>query len=119
MTKANFCALLLAAIVLAMPARAQTAPPAADSPPPASGSALSPADAARALDVLNDPAKHAQLIDTLRAVAKAAPPKPAPPPSAAPSHLSLQPNGLSAQFVVLATRWAKDASAELVAAAGG
>ncbi len=119
MKQANICALLLAIFVLALPARAQTAPPKANDPPPANGSALTPAEAARALDVLNDPAKQAQLIDTLRAVAKAAPTVPAAPkPAAPPSHLSLQPNGLGAQFVVLAARWAKDASGELAAAAG-
>ncbi|HEY1944919.1 MAG TPA: mechanosensitive ion channel domain-containing protein [Roseiarcus sp.] len=114
MTKA-MCVLLLAIFVAATSARAETAPA------PANGSALTPAEAARALEVLDDPAKQAQLIDTLRALAKAAPPAAgAAPKAAAPAHagqLSLRPNGLGAQFVVLTARWAKDASRELADAA--
>ena len=105
-------ALLLAALMVAAPARAQMAPAAPSPIAPATASALTPAEASRALEVLADPVKRAQLMDTLRTVAKAAPLVPTKPTS-----LSLRPNGLGAQIVVLAADWARDASGELLGAA--
>jgi small-conductance mechanosensitive channel len=113
MTKAIVRALLFATLMVAASARAQTAPPAAQPPPPAANaSAVTAAEAQRAIDVLTDPVKRAQLIDTLRTIAKAAP-KPAPTPA---SRLSLRPNGLGAQLVVQAVGWAQEASEGIVAA---
>ena len=118
MMNAILRALLLATLMVAASARAQTASPE-PAAPAASASALTPAEAARALDVLDDPVKRAQLIETLHTVAKAAPqagvaaPKPAPT-----SQLALRPNSLGAQLVVQAAGWAREVSAELLAAAG-
>ena len=53
-------------------------------------------EAQRALEVLEDPQKRAQLIDTLRAITKAAPP--VSEAAAAPA-LSLEPNSLGAQLL--------------------
>jgi len=60
-------ALLFAIFALAMfhPARAQTPPAPADA-----HATLSPTEAQRALDILQDQGKRDQLIDTLRAIAK-------------------------------------------------
>src|SRR5476651_1678439 len=64
-------------------ALAQTpAPAGADAP--ASAPPLTAAEAKRALDVLNDADKRAQLIDTLQTVAKASAPAAAAAPHAGP-----------------------------------
>ena len=68
---------LLASILFACalslsPTLAQNAPQAAASPPQNS-SALTPDQAKRALDTLQDDGKRAQMIDTLRAIANASP----------------------------------------------
>ena len=111
MMKAIVCALLLATFMVAASARAQTALPAPSpaTPTVAAASALTPAEAARALDVLDDPVKRAQLMDTLRTVAKAS-----PQAAAKPASLGLRPNGLGAQIVVQAADWAREASSELL-----
>src|SRR5206468_7088615 len=44
--------------------------------------AISPAEAQRILDILQDPAKRAQLIETLQTIAKTQPAPAAPDPSA-------------------------------------
>jgi small-conductance mechanosensitive channel len=78
---------------------------------PASGTAavhpggLTGAEAQRALDVLQDPEKRVQLIKTLQAIAKAAPPgaeKSAPP--AAPA-VTLAPDSLAAQVLSGLSNW--------------
>src|SRR5438128_11454237 len=78
--------MLLACVLLAGPALAQ--PGAAPKPPaPASADALTPDQAKRALETLQDDAKRAQIIDTLRAIAKISPDKvssPAPTNTPAP-----------------------------------
>ncbi|MEO8714743.1 MAG: mechanosensitive ion channel domain-containing protein [Acetobacteraceae bacterium] len=74
------CAALRAFVVLclvwAAPARA--AAPAVPAPAP-----ISAAQARQALDVLSDPARRAQIITTLEAIARASPPPAAPAPAAA------------------------------------
>ena len=82
---------------------------------PASGTAavhpggLTGAEAQRALDVLQDPEKRARLIETLQAIAKAAPPgdeKPAAPtaPGGA-SSVALAPDSLAAQVLSGVSSW--------------
>jgi moderate conductance mechanosensitive channel len=83
-------------------------------PAPAGASPLSASEAKRALDVLTDTDKRAQLIDTLQTVAKASSPIPAAPANGAAAPLSLQPDSLGAQLVVQATGWASDFSDEII-----
>src|ERR1700761_8650784 len=70
--------ILFACALIASPCFAQNNP-APQSPPPAANnapsnsSALTPDQARRALDTLQDDAKRAQMIDTLRALAAVAP----------------------------------------------
>ena len=71
-------------------------------------------EARRALEVLEDPQKRAQFIDTLRAIAKA--PPPAPEAAAQPS-LALEPNSLGAQLLSQLSGWSDRLSAETAAAA--
>ncbi|MDR3494852.1 MAG: mechanosensitive ion channel [Ancalomicrobiaceae bacterium] len=107
---------LILAMALAAPAHAQTvAVPTLSGAPTAA--TLTPAEADRALSVLQDPDQRAQLIATLQAVAKAsaAPVAPAATPTASP--LALQPDSLGAEIAVQAASWAKDFSDELVATA--
>jgi moderate conductance mechanosensitive channel len=93
-------------------ALAQT-PASAGADAPASAPPLTAAEAKRALDVLNDADKRAQLIDTLQTVAKASAPAAAAAPHAGPD-LSLKPDSLGAQIVVQATGWASDFSDEMI-----
>ncbi|WP_246784931.1 mechanosensitive ion channel domain-containing protein, partial [Bradyrhizobium sp. S69] len=108
--------ILLACALLASPALAQTG---AAPKPAANTDALTPDQAKRALDTLQDDAKRAQMIDTLRAIAKASPDKvspdkatsdraspdtaaaPAAPPAPAPeSALPLTSDSLGAQLLL-------------------
>jgi moderate conductance mechanosensitive channel len=66
--------ILLACALLASPALAQTgAAPKPAASPASNAGALTPDQAKRALDTLQDDTKRAQMIDTLRAIAKASP----------------------------------------------
>ena len=60
--------------------------------------AVSPAEAQRTLDILQDPAKRAQLIETLQTIAKAKP--------ASPEKPALAPGSLGAQLLAQSSRWA-------------
>ncbi|MDN4999402.1 mechanosensitive ion channel domain-containing protein [Bradyrhizobium sp. GCM10027634] len=89
---------LLAILFLAIPslssARAQ-----APAPPPAN--ALSPDQARRALETLQDDQKRAQMIDTLRAIANApGQQQPAAPPAEHKSPIPLSADGLGAQLLL-------------------
>ena len=81
--------MVLAFALMASPAFAQSNP-AFQAAPPAinSANALTPDQAKRALDTLQDDTKRAQMIDTLRAIANASPanasPANASPANAAP-----------------------------------
>jgi small-conductance mechanosensitive channel len=61
--------------------------------------AVTPAEAQRTLDILQDPAKRARLIETLQTIAKAAPASAAEKPT-------LAPGSLGAQLLRQSTRWA-------------
>ena len=113
-----FLSFLLAALFAVAAAEAQSNPPDAA----ASAGALSPAEARRALDALEDPAKRQEIESVLRALASApsATPVPSPAGAAAPApaaKLSLQPNSLGLQLVVAAASWARDSSQEILATA--
>ena len=83
----------------------------AQTPPPGGPTR---AEAQRALEMIEDPQKRAQLVDTLRAIAKAAP---AAPRTAAPPALALQPNSLGAQLVAQLSGWGDRLAAETAVAA--
>jgi len=75
-----FPSILLACALFASPALAQTLAQIGAAPKPAASTAvnadaLTPDQAKRALDTLQDDTKRAQMIDTLRAIAKASPDK--------------------------------------------
>jgi moderate conductance mechanosensitive channel len=77
-----FPTILLACALFALPALAQTAaaPKAAPSAANKNADVLTPDQAKRALDTLQDDKKRAQMIDTLRAIANASPQAQAAPP---------------------------------------
>ncbi|HEX3537068.1 MAG TPA: mechanosensitive ion channel domain-containing protein [Stellaceae bacterium] len=84
-------------------------PAAALAQAPSSG-AISAAEAQRTLDILQDPAKRAQLIETLQTIAKAQ--------HANPSEPALAPDSLGAQLLAQSSRWADrlaDAAATAIA----
>ena len=98
---------------------------------PAHAQQLSPQDAQRALDVLQNPQKRADVIATLEAIAHAAPqtppePKPAPtppPPAAKPVPESttlptLTPNSLGADVLMGASHFLNQSSREALATLG-
>jgi small-conductance mechanosensitive channel len=94
---------------------------------PAHAQQLSPQDAQRALDVLQDPQKRADVIATLEAIAHAAPqPQPTatpqqpaakPPPAAAPLP-ELTPNSLGADVLMGASHFLNQSSREAIATLG-
>ena len=94
MPPALFAALFLAISSLSS-ARAEPAAPAASH-----AAALSPDEARRALETLQDDKKRAQMIDTLRAIANASgPQQPAPAPEQK-SPIPLSADGLGAQLLL-------------------
>jgi moderate conductance mechanosensitive channel len=94
----------------AVDARAQTAAS------PAQATALTPAQAQQAIDVLQDPQKRAALIATLQAVAAGSPAAPAPAAAAkSPAGATLQPNSLGAELLVAASRWSVRLAGEAAA----
>ena len=77
--------ILLAWALFALPAFAQPASAPKPAAPAASNAdALTPDQAKRALDTLQDDTKRAQMIDTLRAIANASPQAAPPPPGRRP-----------------------------------
>src|SRR5665213_1974546 len=93
--------ILLACALLAAPAAAQTgAAPGAATSATSNADALTPDQAKRALDTLQDDAKRTQMIETLRAIAHASP-QPAPPePKPA---IPLAADSLGAQLLLTAS----------------
>jgi small-conductance mechanosensitive channel len=127
-----FPSILLACALFALPASAQsgTAPkPAAAAA--TNGDTLTPDQAKRALETLQDDKKRAQMIDTLRAIANASPqaapvvPAPAPavpatPAPAAPapaptlqSAIPLTANSLGAQLLVTVSEQVRESSHDI------
>ncbi|WP_315833788.1 mechanosensitive ion channel domain-containing protein [Bradyrhizobium prioriisuperbiae] len=122
---------LIAAICLVFSQPVLAQPQAASSTKPAAptSDALTPDQARRALETLQDDAKRAQLLDTLRAVAKAsaapqaqnqpaAPaPSSAPAPATEPEQASLTADGLGAQLLLSISEQLGDLSREISDAA--
>ncbi len=98
MSQKLVCAILLAFALLTTPAVAQSGTPSAAANKP---EALTPDQARRALDTLQDDQKRAQMIENLRAIANVT-----PPPQAAPgapekqSAIPLADDSLGAQLLV-------------------
>jgi small-conductance mechanosensitive channel len=88
-----FPLIALACQLLASAASAQTANMTATAP--AATNALTPEQASRALQTLQDDTKRAQMIDTLRAIAQAAPPAAEPKPA-----IPLAADSLGAQLLL-------------------
>ena len=127
MSQKLFALLLFVCLPFASPAFAQvSAAPTA----PDTANTLTPDQARRALDTLQDDAKRAQMIDTLRAIANASPqqaqpaaqpqpaqpqaaqPQPAPP-AAKPSAIPLTADSLGAQLLLMVSEQVADISREV------
>ena len=109
-----FLAIFFAFALVAFPAFAEdSAPP----PAPAAGSAgaLTPDQARRALETLQDDAKRAQMIDTLHAIANASPQAKTPPPAPAdkPSVIPLTADSLGAQLLLMVSEQVGEISREV------
>ncbi|MDA9404627.1 mechanosensitive ion channel domain-containing protein [Bradyrhizobium sp. CCBAU 45389] len=105
---------LLAALFLAI---SSFAPVRAEKPAPAANqaAALSPDEAKRALETLQDDKKRAQMIDTLRAIANTSgPPQPAPEPK---SPIPLAADGLGAQLMLTVSEQIGEISSEIASMA--
>jgi small-conductance mechanosensitive channel len=117
--------LLLAGAAAEQSPAAPPIPPAASASAPAPAAALTPAQAAQALEVLQDDTKRAQVIAVLEALAKvapaAAPAAPAAPAAAAAAEpklsIPLAPDSLGAQILVDASNRLSSLSGELVGTA--
>jgi small-conductance mechanosensitive channel len=126
MTRGLPLLLLLVLWIAALPAHAQQPAGAA---PAASQTDLAPAQARRIIDILQDPAKRQQLVETLRAIDKAspAPPTTAPPETTQPSPaepaakpaggVALAPNSLGAQLWTQISAWPQRLGNEIATAA--
>lgn len=105
---------LLAALFLAISslcgAHAEPAAPAANK-----AAALSPDEAKRALETLQDDKKRAQMIDTLRAIANASGPQQPAPEQTSPIPLSA--DGLGAQLLLTVSEQIGDISREIASVA--
>jgi small-conductance mechanosensitive channel len=106
-------AILFAFTLFAVPAFAQDS-----APPPAAAtnaSALTPDQARRALETLQDDAKRAQMIDTLRAIANASPQAqtPQPAPADKPSAIPLTADSLGAQLLLMISEQVGEISREI------
>jgi small-conductance mechanosensitive channel len=112
-----FTSILLACALFALPAFARTgAAPIA----PATNNAevLTPDQARRALDTLQDDKKRAQMIDTLRAIAIASPQAQAAPPAPGPQPaIPLTANSLGAQLLLTVSDQVGEISHEIAAMA--
>ena len=101
--------ILLACVVFAFPACAQSGDASRDAPKDPSRTAtaatnadvLTPEQAKRALDTLQDDQMRARMIDTLRAIANASPQAQAAPPAPQPtSAIPLTADSLGAQLLL-------------------
>src|SRR5258706_270906 len=97
-----FPSILLACALFAFPALAQTgAAPKAAASATNKADVLTPDQAKRALDTLQDDKKRAQMIDTLRAIANASPQAQAAPPAPGPQPaIPLTADSLGAQLLL-------------------
>ena len=120
MSKTLLASILFACALSVSPVLAQDAPQPATTPPQ-NANALTPDQAQRALDTLQDDTKRAQMIDTLRAIANASPassaPQAAPAPAPAPSPIPLTADSLGAQLLVTVSEQFGEISREVAGVA--
>src|ERR1700712_490776 len=95
--------ILLACVLFALPAFAQNGAAPLGAPVANNGDVLTPDQAKRALDTLQDDTKRAQMIDTLRAIANASPRAPAA--SEPQSAIPVTADSLGAQLLVTVSEW--------------
>jgi small-conductance mechanosensitive channel len=110
-----FLSILLAFALFAFPAFAQTgATPKIAAPATNNADALTPDQAKRALDTLQDDKKRAQMIDTLRAIANASPQAQAAPPVPEPQRaVPLTADSLGAQLLLTVSEQVGEISHEI------
>src|ERR1700730_15584728 len=116
-----FPSILLACALFAFPALAQTgAAPKAAASATNNANVLTPDQAKRALDTLQDDKKRAQMIDTLRAIAQASPQAQvspqaqAAPPAPEPQHaIPLAADSLGAQLLLTVSEQVGEISHEI------
>jgi moderate conductance mechanosensitive channel len=107
--KSNLCPLLVAiAVSICLPCAA--AEPARQKQAQAERNALTPEEAKRALDLIQNDQKRAELIATLQAIAKAA-------PSPAETTGQVPPENLGAQLLMQVSGWIRGASDQIGSAA--
>jgi small-conductance mechanosensitive channel len=112
-----FPSILLACVLVAFPAFAEAgAAPQPTAPAASNADLLTPDQAKRALDTLQDDAKRAQMIDTLRAIANASPQAPAAA-AAPPSAIPLAADSLGAQLLLTVSEQVGEVSREVTDAA--
>src|SRR5258707_10746690 len=110
-----FPSILLACALFAFPALAQTgAARKAAASATNKADVLTPDQAKRALDTLQDDKKRAQMIDTLRAIANASPQVQAAPPAPEPQHaIPLTADSLGAQLLLTVSEQVGEISHEI------
>ena len=110
-----FPSILLAWALFAFPAFAQTgATPNTAASATNNADGLTPDQAKRALDTLQDDTKRAQMIDTLRTIANASPQTQAAPPAPEPqSAIALTADSLGAQLLLTASEQVGEISHEI------
>jgi len=110
-----FPSILLACALFAFPAFAQTgAEPKAAASAANNADVLTPDQAKRALDTLQDDKKRAQMIDTLRAIANASPQGRAAPPAPEPQPaIPLPADSLGAQLLLTVSEQVGEISHEI------
>ena len=114
-----FPSILLACALFALPAFALTGAAPKDAPKAAVSAAnnadgLTPDQAKRALDTLQDDTKRAQMIDTLRAIANASPQAQAAPPAPEPRPaIPLTADSLGAQLLLTVSEQIGDISHQI------
>ena len=108
-----FPSILLACVLFALPAYAQTGDASKDASKAAANNAdmLTPEQAKRALDTLQDDQMRARMIDTLRAIANASPQAQAAPPASQPHPaIPLTADSLGAQLLLTVSEQIGDIS---------
>ncbi len=110
-----FPSILLAGMLFAFPVLAQTgAAPKAAASATNNADVLTPDQAKRALDTLQDDKKRAQMIDTLRAIANASPQAQAAPPAPEPHPaIPLTADSLGAQLLLTVSEQVGEISHEI------
>jgi small-conductance mechanosensitive channel len=111
-----FPSILLACVLFALPASAQTGDASRNAAATAVNNAdgLTPDQAKRALDTLSDDKMRARMIETLRAIATASPQAPAAPPAPeSQSAIPLTADSLGAQLLLTVSGQIGDISGEI------